>query len=272
MTINGNIKGTTKSPKARTWRVATAFLPGLIVGFIFILKTGPIQQPLSYHDFADTRVFLGIPHAGDVLTNLAFNVAGLWGLWFLSRSPRQARAFLDDRERRLFQWFFLGVFLTGLGSGWYHLSPNNDSLVWDRLPMTIGFMSLVSIMIVERVNLSFGIAMLWPLMLIGAATVFWWIATEHTGNGDLRPYLIVQFYPMITAVLMLLLLTTPYTRGSHYWGLFLCYAAAKIVEMFDREIFEMTQRLASGHSLKHLFAAGGVAFVLRMLWLRRPRL
>lgn len=258
-------------PKARPWRAAAVFLPGLVIGLYYILKTGPLPQPLSYHDFADVRVLFGLPHAGDVLTNLAFIVAGAWGLWLLARPDRNVQAFTDERERRLFKWFFIGVFLTGLGSGWYHLAPDNDSLVWDRVPMAIGFMSIVAIMIAERVKLSLGVTLLFPLIVIGVGTVFWWILTEHAGNGDLRPYLFVQFYPMITIVLMLLLLPAPYTHSNYYWGLFVFYAAAKVVEILDIRIFNLTQGLVSGHNLKHLFAAGGAAWILRMLWLRRPR-
>jgi hypothetical protein len=261
----------TSSPNVSSRRVAAALLPGLIVGLFFILRIGPIPQPLSYHDFADTRMLLGIPHAGDVLTNLAFVMVGAWGLWFLARPNRKTRIFIDERERRLFQWLFVGVLLTGFGSGWYHLAPDNDSLVWDRVPMAIGFMSIVAIMIAERVKLSLGVALLVPLVVIGVGTVFWWIWTEHAGHGDLRPYLFVQFYPMITIALMLILLPTPYTRGNDYWGLFFFYAAAKVVEILDRQIFDLTQGLVSGHNLKHLFAAGAAAWILRMLWLRQPR-
>lgn len=258
--------------KARPWRVAAVFVPGLVIGLYFILKTGPLPQPLSYYDFADTRVLLGIPYAGDVLTNLAFVVVGAWGLWPLMRPNRYVITFIDERERRLFQWFFLGVFLTGFGSGWFHLAPDNDSLVWDRVPMAITFMSIVAIMIAERVKLSLGVSLLFPLMAIGLGTVFWWIWTEHAGNGDLRPYLFVQFYPMITIVLMLLLLPAPYTHSNYYWGLFVFYAAAKVVEILDHRIFDLTHGVVSGHNLKHLFGAAGAAWILRMLWLRQPRL
>ncbi len=259
-----------RSLKAGSWRIAAAFLPGLVVGLYFILTTGPLPQPLSYHDFADSHVLLGISHAGDVLTNLAFVIVGAWGLWFLTQPARTSRTFINDRERRLFQWFFAGVLLTGFGSGWYHLAPDNDSLVWDRIPMAISFMSIVAIIIAERVKLSLGVALLVPLVAIGVGTVFWWIWSEHAGRGDLRPYLVVQFYPMLTIALMLLLLPTPYTRGNYYWGLFVFYAAAKVVEIYDRQIFDLTQGLASGHNLKHLFAATGGAWILRMLWLRQP--
>ncbi len=253
-----------------SWRIAAALLPGLLVGGL-MLANGPIPQPLSYHDFADTRVLLGIPHAGNVLTNLAFFIVGGWGLWFLAQPNSSGRSFIDGRERRLFRYFFTGVFLTAFGSGWYHLEPDNYSLVWDRLPMAVAFMSIFAVMIAERVKLNIGVALLGPLVAIGVASVLWWIWTEHAGQGDLRWYLMVQFYPTLTIALMLLLLPTPYTRGNDYWGLFLFYAAAKVVEVLDHEIFNLSQGLVSGHNLKHLFAAAGAAWLLRMLWLRQAR-
>ncbi len=261
-----------RSDEVSWWRIAAVFLPGLLIGLYFLLTTAALPQPLSYHDFADKRVLFGIPNVGDVLTNLAFILVGAWGLWFLAQPGRMHAAFVDAREQGLFQWFFAGVLLTGFGSGWYHLAPDNDSLVWDRIPMAISFMSLVAIMLAERVKLSLGLALLMPLMGTGVGTVIWWIWTEHVGHGDLRPYLVVQFYPMITIALMLLLLPAPYTRGNDYWGLFVFYAAAKVVEVFDHDIYALTHGLISGHNLKHLFAAGGTAWILRMLWLRQPRL
>ena len=257
--------------RKRVLRIAAAILPGLVLGAAFMLFAGPIPHPPGYHDFSDVRVFLGIPHVGDVFTNLAFIVIGAWGLWFLRQPKLSRHAFIDRRERRLFQWYFLGVFLTGFGSGWYHLQPDNYSLVWDRLPMALAFMSIFAVMLAERVKLSIGVALLGPLVAIGVASVLWWILTEHIGRGDLRWYLMVQFYPMFTIVLMLLLLPTPYTRGADYWGLFLFYAAAKIVELLDHQLLGVTNGVISGHNLKHLFAAAGVAWLLRMLWLRQPR-
>jgi len=254
-----------------TWRIAAALLPGLLLGGVLLLANGPFPQPLSYHDFVDTRILLGIPHVGDVLTNLSFFIAGGWGLWFLAQPRLSGRSFIDSRERRLFQWFFMGVFLTAFGSGWYHLEPDNYSLVWDRLPMAVAFMSIFAAMIAERVKISIGVVMLGPLVAIGVASVLWWIWTEHMGQGDLRWYLMVQFYPMLTIALMLLLLPTHYTRGNDYWGLFFFYAVAKILEVLDQEIFYLAQGLISGHNLKHLFAAAGAAWLLRMLWLRQPR-
>lgn len=98
-----------------------------------------IPQPQSYHLFADRRGSLGIPNFGDVVSNVPFGVIGICGLLFLLRSsPSQLkRRFLDSRERWPYVLVFIGLLLTAFGSSYYHLSPNNARLVWDRLPMTI---------------------------------------------------------------------------------------------------------------------------------------
>src|ERR1700757_873114 len=111
-------------------------------------------QPLSYHNFADHRSWLGLPNFGDVASNVAFAIFGIWGLWFLFRlTPTEiATRFADRRERWFYIVVFFGMLLTAAGSSYYHLAPDNDRLVWDRLPMTIVFMSLVAAMIAERIS------------------------------------------------------------------------------------------------------------------------
>jgi hypothetical protein len=41
-----------------------------------------------------------------------------------------------------------------LGSGYYHWRPSNSRLVWDRLPMTVGFMSLIAVVVSETVQVA----------------------------------------------------------------------------------------------------------------------
>jgi len=264
------LDATTQLINGQSWRVVAALVPGLVVVMYILLQNGPMPQPISYHQFADTRVLMGIPNVGDVLTNLAFILVGALGLWSLRHLTVSTNTFVDNREQILFQWLFTGVLLTGFGSGWYHLEPDNYSLVWDRLPMTIAFMSIFLIMISERINLSLGFYLLVPLLITGIASVIIWIWSEHIGHGDLRFYLFVQFYPMLTIALMLIFLPSRYTHGNFYWGLFVFYAAAKVLEIYDQEIYHFTQGLISGHSLKHLSAAMGAAWLLIMLWLRQP--
>lgn len=235
--------------------VAVAFLPR-------------VPQPQQYHDFADHRSFAGIPNAMNVLSSLAFLITGFGGL-SLTFSRKTRDAFAVPSERLPFAVFFLGAALTCLGSIYYHLVPNNWTLLWDRLPMTVAFMAVVAAIIGERISPSAGLKLLLPLLLLGVATVLYWYITELHGAGDLRPYLCVQFFPGLVILLMLLLFEPKYTRAGDYIVVFALYGLAKIFEAYDRQIFS-AGHIFSGHTLKHLAAAGAVFWLARMVQKRRP--
>ena len=221
-------------------------------------------QPLEYHDFADHRALAGIANFLDVASNLGFLVVGLVGLAVVAR-PRTV--FEHRVERWPYAVFFVGMVLTALGSAYYHLAPDNERLFWDRLPMTVAFMSLLAAQVVERFAVRVGVALLAPLLLVGAASVVYWRATERAGAGDVVPYAILQAYAV--AILLVIALTHPsrYTRGGDVYWVFAGYVVAKLFESFDRAVFGLGH-LVSGHTLKHLTAAVAGAFVCRML-LRR---
>ncbi|MBI4468793.1 MAG: ceramidase domain-containing protein [Acidobacteria bacterium] len=231
----------------------------------------PIPQPSTYHLFADTRSFLGIPNCLNVLSNLPFAIVGVLGLIAtFSRKVSHTARFSDPWERWPYAALFAGVALTSLGSGYYHLTPDNAGLVWDRLPMSIAFMGLLSALLAERVSLSISRWLFAPLLVVGAASVGYWYWTEGHNAGDLRFYLLVQFGSLLLVVLLLVLYPARY-RGTGYLAVGLAaYAAAKGFEMADREVFALGQ-IVSGHTLKHLIAAGGVAFLIGMLRARTRR-
>lgn len=238
--------------------------PELIVAVIacaiVLLSTPRIPQPLDYHHFADTRTFFGVHNALDVLSNVPFLIVGIAGLIVVMRS----RAFSDPIERWSYGVLFVGVMLTAFGSSWYHLTPDNDTLVWDRLPMAVGFMGLLTAVVAERVSVRAARMLLLPLLVLGCGSVLYWHWTELQGAGDLRLYLLVQFGSLIAIVLMLIVRRAP--RGGTGWlvaGL-IAYGAAKGLEAADRTIFD-TGHLVSGHTLKHLAAAAGVACIAVML-------
>src|SRR5574340_1262763 len=102
-----------------------------------------IPQPLQYHDFADRRACFGVANCFDTASNALFMLAGLAGLHFLF-SKRGRRAFIDAREALPYRLFFLAAILVGLGSGYYHLAPDNGRLIWDRAAISLALMSLRS--------------------------------------------------------------------------------------------------------------------------------
>ena len=230
-----------------------------------------IPQPQSYHMFADQRGFVGIPNFGDVVSNVPFAIVGIWGLAFLLRLSREemSQRFVDARERWFYLIIFFGMLLTAFGSSYYHLHPDNARLVWDRLPMTIVFMSFVAALIAERISLRVGLWLLPALLLVGIGSVVEWYLSELHGVGDLRFYGTVQAYSVLF-LLLALLLPPRYTYG---WCLAVVagfYALAKILETFDRAIFGFLEYAASGHTLKHLAAAYAGYWILVMLRRRQP--
>jgi hypothetical protein len=243
-------------------------LAAAIVAGVAILLP-PIPQPQWYHVFADERRFLGIPNFSNVVSNLPFAVVGLWGLVFLLHgSGRERRHFLDQRERWPYAIVFAGLILTAFGSSYYHLWPDNATLVWDRLPMTIVFMSLLAAILAERVSLRAGLWLMPVLLLVGVSSVMQWRVSELRGAGDLRFYGAVQVYSVLF-LLIALLLPSRYTRGRDLAIVAGFYVLAKVLESLDRPIFELGH-IVSGHTLKHLAAAGAGYWILRMLLKRRP--
>lgn len=235
----------------------------IIVAVIFAPR---IAQPLSYHNFADHRAWLGIPNFGDVASNLPFAFVGIWGLIFVGGAQSET-SFADRCERFSYFLIFFGLLLTAFGSSYYHLVPDNARLVWDRLPMTIVFMALVAAVIGERISIRISLILLPIFLLIGIGSVLQWYWSELQGRGDLRMYAAVQVYAGLVLLLMLAL-PARYTRSSDYAVIAAFYALAKILELTDRKIFHALH-VVSGHTLKHLAAAMAGYWILRMLQKRR---
>jgi hypothetical protein len=211
---------------------------------------------------ADERTLAGIPNALNVLSNLPFAMVGLMGLALLRTG---SHGFADPRDRWPYAVLFGGVLLTAIGSSYYHLAPDNARLVWDRLPMTAGFMGLLAAVISERIDRRAGRALLAPLVIAGVGSVIYWYWTELHGAGDLRPYGLVQFGSLAIVALILVLYPAPGTR--YIVGGLVVYLLSKIFELADLQIFALGQ-VVSGHTLKHLVAAVGVWCLVLMVQAR----
>lgn len=262
-------------PRARVKGLALAVIGGLLaISLAGVLlfepyEAWPAQDP-SYHDFADDRTLLGVPNFWNVVSNLPFLLTGLLGLRLcLGTRPGSGAPWLESWERTAFTVFFAGVALTCFGSSYYHLWPANATLFWDRLPMTLGFMGLLAIIVGERVRPAWGRTALWPLVGAGVLSVVYWHLTEQGGNGDLRPYVLVQFYPLLL-IPALLLFPPRYTHTRSYLAVLGWYLLAKVLEILDVQVFELTFGQMSGHSLKHVAAAVATWWLYRMLVRRRP--
>jgi hypothetical protein len=243
----------------------------LLLSAAIVFSLPPIPQDPGYHHFADQRPLLGVVNFGDVVSNIAFVVIGAAGLLSLYRR----RGGIDGAAgegwpRWQYAVLFSGVVLTGFGSAYYHLAPDNERLVWDRLPMTVAFMALVSALVSERVSRRAGRLLFAPLIATGAVSVFFWAATEARGEGDLRFYALVQFGSIATVVLLLLLYPSKEPSTRYFVVAIGWYAAAKLLEQGDAALFSLGG-VVSGHTLKHLAAAAGAASLVALVRSRPHR-
>jgi len=222
----------------------------------------PIAQDQAYHGFKDSLPYFGIPNYRDVVSNLGFFLIGLVGVMGVSRFR-----LLDPRERVMWGIHFAAHLMTGLGSAHYHAAPSDARLVWDRLPLTAVIMSLAAIVVAERISVRAGWRLLGPLLAAGMLSIAWWAAA-----GDLRPYALVQFAPMLCIPLLILLFPPRYSLGAGYGAAVALYAVAKACEYFDGEIFLALNGWASGHTLKHLLAGLATAALLLMASARECRM
>ncbi|MDQ3269082.1 MAG: ceramidase [Pseudomonadota bacterium] len=231
----------------RRWRSAAVLVAISIVGVIALLLAAPIPQDPSYHAFADDRRLLGVANFWNVISNLPFVAVGLFGLTRFAR-------LVEPESRTGYVLLCAGVVLVGIGSSWYHLAPSNASLLWDRMPMTVAFMALFSMLLGERVVTRHKRALTWLLVAVGLAAALYWSWTESVGRGDLRPYALVQFLPIILMPLILLLYPARYLDGTRLLYAFGLYVLAKALEHFDAQVYLVTGIL-TGHPIKHVVAA-----------------
>jgi hypothetical protein len=220
----------------------------IIAGIVATFIAPPIAQDATYHQFSDQATVFGIPNFWNVVSNIPFLIVGILGL---VRLPAIA-----STSKIQYFLFFLGVALVAFGSGYYHLYPSNNTLVWDRLPMTIAFMALFSIVISEFVHEQLGLKLLLPLLIVGLMSIVYWLIFN-----DLKAYVLVQFYPIIAILISLIFFQSSYTLKIGYWLLVLAYVVAKLFEHFDTTTHHAFGWL-SGHTLKHISAAIGIYLLL----------
>ncbi len=241
--------------RGRYWRYA--LIGAIVFGSLGVmLLQSPIGQDQNYHAFADGRPLLGVPNFGDVASNLAFLIVGLAGLWLCLKK---------DLGPLRNAWFvmFAGIALVGIASSYYHWMPNDQTLVWDRMSLTVGFMGLFIALLGEYIGERLRILLI-PAVILGVSSVLYWHRFD-----DLRLYIWVQMVPLLIVPFIMLLFRPRY---SHQW-LILCgavlYGLAKLAELGDKAVFAATSENVSGHTLKHLLAGAGCLAILAALKWRR---
>ncbi len=258
-----SIAPSTAPPVASMSRLESGLLLALALALVVACFGPALAQPAHYHEFADRREAWGVPYAMDVLSNLPFAVAGVWGLVALQRMPSDAVPAAtpvmvpgngQNRHRPLAALFFAGLIATTVCSSYYHLQPDNAGLAIDRLGMVVAFAGLLGLAVADRISGRAGLATAATVLALGPLSVMVWAT-----SGNLLPWVVLQAGGML---LVLLLAVCWPTRKpiSGAWGIPLAavialYALAKVLELGDHQVFELTDGRVSGHSLKHIVAA-----------------
>lgn len=194
------------------------YMLSLLITSIFSYKF-TYQKQLEYNNFADKRCICCIKNFGDVSSNLMFFIAGFYQIYILNTVLG-----------------ILSIFV-GIGSIYYHWTPNINTLYYDRLPMVICMAYEIHV----TTQLHFGY-----LLLIGLYSL-----NYHSNTKDLILYVSYQF----TVILLFSLVPS--------LGMIipvLLYKFAKLCEDKDKEIFNYTNNFISGHTIKHILA--GTALLL----------
>lgn len=232
-----------------------------LIGLILLVSTPRIPHSPTHHIFADMRNILGVPNTLNVLTMYPYLLIGVPGFVFcLSGS-----CFGISLKGEVCGWvlFYTGIATAAFGSAYYHLKPDDDRVIWDRLPLMISTVSLLSNLVIERVDERVGISCLISLLML----VFVSAAFERTFD-DLRLFIIFHFIPCFAIPILVFSFPPKYTHSVYWFWATGFYFLSRFNSLADKKLYSIDRYIISGHSLEHLCLAMVPLILAVMLWLR----
>ncbi|XP_058781129.1 uncharacterized protein LOC131655251 [Vicia villosa] len=228
----------------RIWGATATFLCCMC----FILFTPPIPRSLNHHRFADVRNLLGVPNTLNVMTNFPFLVVGVLGFVF----ALDGTFFNISSQGEVWSWvvFYSGMIGIAFGSAYYHLKPDNHRVIWDTLPMTVAFSSLMSCLVFERFGQRTGLCCLFALLV----SAFLCVLHERIYN-DIRFCVMFQLILSLAIPAVAFMYRSKYTHSGYWFLATGIYVLAKIQGITDKKIFRVNNYFITGHSLEHLCLA-----------------
>ena len=225
-----------------TWLAVVAVGAIVVVALTTTITRGP-----EFHHYADGRTWLGIPHAGDVVSNLAFLI--------VAAMPRSMVPYGTAVRA--------GVAWIGIGSAAYHVAPSDALLALDWLPIAITLALLSASVVRDRGGPGPAALVVGPLLAIAA--VGYWIAGGGTHGGNMAPYVAVQLAGIALPAIAVLLAPGAICARWLWIGV-IGFVVARLFGAYDRALLEAIG--VSGHSMKHVAAAFAAACALRALMRR----
>lgn len=193
-----------------------------------------IPLPPSYHNLADTRKLLNVKNGYNVISNLAVFAPTLYLL---------QKHNLNTKNKIL----AFHISLIALTSTYYHLYPTNARIVWDMLSIATTHAVVLSYFVEEKIAIT--------LYLFSIISVIYWSL-----YNDLRPYILL----LVGIPLYIILQIYNDERVKQYIiPLIISGVFARYAEYNDSNIFKITNKTISGHTLKHLSA--GISLYLTII-------
>lgn len=216
-----------------------------------LLAWGPVTLQPEAMRYADSRGWLGIPNAMNVLSNLPVLVVGAWGWHSTSRSTWPAHLIRPWRA------FHATVMVAGALSATYHASPNVPLFLLSQAALAAAFTLLCCGALAERVDARMGSqrTVTLAMVVVAVMTCHMIVAAWVTDELDLRPVLCLQLLPVLLIPAGAMSLSGSVTRLSDWLLMLAAYALARLFEHADQAVFDATGGWLGGHALLHLCLA-----------------
>uniref|UniRef100_A0ACD5VGJ9 Uncharacterized protein n=1 Tax=Avena sativa TaxID=4498 RepID=A0ACD5VGJ9_AVESA len=238
----------------------------VLASALLLVATPRLRHSPALHLFADMRNLLGVPNTLNVLTAYPLLLAGVPGLVLCLFG---SGCFGISLKWEALGWFlfYAGNVGAAFGSAYYHLKPDDDRLIWDRLPMMMSASSLLSILVIERVDERAGLSCLISLLsLLLVSTAF------ERVLDDMRLWVVLNLVPCVVIPAMIFLFPPKYTH-SRFWFLATgFYLLARFEGLADRKVYSVNRYFISGHSLEHLCFAMVTLILTVMLSFRNIKI
>lgn len=230
--------------RRRATLVAFAVLTALAV--LGSIAWGPMIAGAASHHFADSRSWLGVPNAANVLVNVPIFWCAAWG-WCATRTSPWTRSL-----RLPWQWFHLWVMVGSLVAAMYHVAPSDARYLMGHTCSAGAAVMLCIGLMAERVDArcGSGTACIAAALVVAAIGAWSEYSQQLGGPADVRPLLLLQGLPLLLIVAGVLRLPQAQPRRSRWLAIVSLYAGSRLLEWADAPIFATTGWV-SGHTLMH---------------------
>ena len=203
-----------------------------IIDLLYNIKK-PIPREDKYHDFIDNKSIFNIENGLNVISNLALLLPVFY---FYSKSNK-------------FSFLYINIILLSFTSIYYHLNPNKDSIIYDMI-FVVGTHTAAIMYLLNKDIKNY-------IYILGIYSVYYAYIYD-----DRRLYELIKYSSSIYFIYHIYI----NKRLSNYsYLLILFYLIQDYVAKYDKYIYNITNQIISGHTLKHIIGSINIFIVIYLL-------